>query len=148
MEEITGVVRKLEYTGTFEKKEFATVLRDAVEGFGYSISERDVTGGSGKLKFSWICERNLDGYTKAVIDIKSDLKAKEGETTVLVDIKAKLFTDYKNKWEKHPMQKIIKEIYDSTIYRSTLKNNKDKINNEVMLVIDSVKQFFNMYRIK
>ncbi len=148
MEEILGLATKVSYSGAFSRKDLVTVLRDSIEGFGYSITEKDVSEDKSKLKFTWSCSKNYDDYTKASIDIKFEAKKKGEEGEVSIEFKSKLYTDYKNKWEKGPFYKILKEIYDSTFYKPTLDRFKKKLAEEVTSVVDDVKSFLNMYRLK
>ena len=148
MEEILGSVRKVEYTGNFKGKDAVTIIRDSLEGFGYIIAEKDVSGDKNKIKLVWVCEKEFDDYTKSQINIECTVKSKGEEAEISVEFKGKLYTDYKNRWEGHPIKKILKEIYDSTIYKDALKRFKDKINEEMLAVVDDVKGFLNMYRVK
>jgi hypothetical protein len=163
MEEHVVTTAGVSYSGVFDFKNFYAQLYDIITGLGYVVEERkmiDTQHDTGKrIDFVWECNKTVDDYSQLQINIvvmvlnmvdveakKADQKIRVQKGDVTIDFKARLFTDYKNKWEMNPIFKFMKVVYDKYLYAAQFATWQDRVWNETYAVANEIKSFLNMHR--
>jgi hypothetical protein len=105
-----------------------------------------------QVQFKIKASKDIDDYTKflAEIELTTD-KAKilkDGKTKISGESKlvfqSTAITDYDNRWKGNPWLFFLKKIYDKYFYNNKLIQLEDKAEEELYLVIDSVKELLKV----
>jgi len=153
----------VKHKGVFDLDEFYKFLHDLLDSLGYSIEERkykqkDVPGGK-EVEISWECTKKVDDYTmfriniditiKSLVDVqvqRGDIRVPAHKGDMEFKLKGWIITDYEDKWEKSPILKFLKGIYDRYLYKPTFENLQKKVWEESYTVENEVKAFLNLPR--
>ncbi len=149
---------KLKYTGLFEFKELYKFVHDWFSSYNYIVIEKkyeEKISGEGKdLEIEWMCLRKISDYFRFQVDIrfritnmstveiqKGNMKAKMNKALVEVIVKGILQKDYEHRWERSPIAKFLRGVYDRYIIRSRIEDYEDKIALEVDESVAQMKAF-------
>lgn len=151
------------YNGIFDFNILYRTLHDLISSMGYFIEEpkfklRDTKEGN-EIEIEWNAFKKVDDYTQFLLWVrifivgekqievqKGDVKTKMNRGDVEITIKSKLKTDYADKWEKHPLLKFFKGIYDRYIYKPTYESWEDKVWADMFTLENEAKAFFGLPR--
>ena len=119
--------------------------------YKYSFHERDITSRdtpSGKdQKIEWTAYRNIDGFFRINIDVRTDILRWRGKRAeVTVRFKGYLETDYYNKFiRKFPSWgKFFLNIYEKYILYDKINVMQDKVRLETNDLINQTKKLLNL----
>ena len=148
---------EVNYSGTFDLKEFLSVVKKFFGRYDYDLDEKLYeTKPKDDLKSTfirWNFSRRLDDYNKGSIrlEIKLDNYEEariEGKKVVKGNLKLKInsevIRDYEDKWKKSPIEKFFRAIYDLYIGRE----REDKVSKSVKELTENfrteIKKYFNV----
>jgi hypothetical protein len=155
---------RVKYKGIFEFDDYYRILYDLFTAQGYMVDEvkyrqKEAPDGSREVEIIWKCIKDVDDYTRFLIEVTTfivgmkEIPVQRGEMKTVatrgdieIRMKSVLVTDYQDRWETSPFLKFLKGVYDRYIYRSTFEGYKDKVREEMYLVENEIKAFFNLSR--
>ena len=121
--------------------------------------EEDKGNNKKDLYLQWHAERKIDDYMKFVIEINFFIRGVQGieverggvkvdtnKGEVEMKTTAYIFKDYDNKWEKSPVMRFLREIYDKKIIHGRIEGYETELHEEVNIILDEVKAFLNLHR--
>lgn len=149
--------------GVFVMGDYYKFLYQLITSLGYAVGEDDYTQkdtpGGKEIEFHWTCAMEIDDYTKfslwleckvrrmeEVQVVREGIKEKKNKGEVELTIKGTIITDYNNKWEKQPLLKFLKGFFDRYLYKPTFDEYFQRIWENVYLVANEVKAFFELPR--
>ncbi len=153
----------LKQKSIFDMGDYYKFLYQLITSLGYIVNEDDYsqkdTPSGKEIEFHWTCEMEVDDYTKFKIWIeckvrglqdvqvvREGIKEKKNKGEVELTIKGHILTDYKDRWEKNPVLKFLKGFYDRYLYKPTFEGYIEKIWENVYLIENEVKAFFELPR--
>ena len=155
---------KLSYNGPFDIIEFYKKVEDWISAKG---KEKDIkkkvehVEPSGK-KIEWFIEiwEDLAEYARILVrmralftdvkevKIKKDKRRKRlNSGNVLIIFDGILETDIAGKWQQKPVFYFLRALTDKFIYKFYMNKFEDKLANDVYDLHDTLKDFFNAYKI-
>lgn len=149
--------------GVFDMKDYYKFLYQLITSLGYIVNEKDYSQkdvASGKdIEFHWICEMLVSDYTKFEIWIeckvrglqdvqvmREGVKEKKNKGEVELTIKGSIITDWQDRWEKQPLLKFLKGFFDRYLHKPTFEGYITRLWENVYLVENEVKAFFELPR--
>jgi hypothetical protein len=128
---------------------------------GYKLSEDTYTeklSGFGKeIQIEWKASKKISDYYKNVIEAKWHIlgmndaeveidgkKVKTNKGEVKIKISADLVRDYEENWDKKPMWKFLRGIYDKYIMRTTQDEYEDRLAKKTISFVEDLKSFLNL----
>ena len=109
------------------------------------------------LKVDWYVYRKVTDYFKYTFDIQwrvrglvdaeaevGGKKTKTNKGEIKVKVIGILERDYEEKWEKKPLWKFLRGIYDKYIMRTTIDEHEEKLVNEATDFFNELKSFLNL----
>ncbi len=105
-----------------------------------------------QVQFKIKASKEIDDYTKFLVEIELTTdKAKilkDGSTKISGESKlvfqSTALTDYDERWKGNPWLFFLKKIYDKYFYNNKLIQLEDKAEEELYIVIDSVKELLKV----
>ncbi len=163
MEKIQVAKTMIKPRGIFDMGDYYKFLYNLIQSLGYAIGEDDYSQKelpAGKdIEFHWTCIMNVDDYTQFELKIeckvrglqevqvvRENIKEKKNKGEVELTVKGNIITDYNDRWEKQPLLKFLKKFYDNYLYRSTWESYYAKLNENVFLIENEAKAFFELPR--
>ncbi len=127
----------------------------------FFLSEKkyeEKVGENGKdLKVDWNAFRKVTDYFKYVLDIQwrirglidaeAEIGGKKKKTNrgeIKVKVIGTLERDYEEKWEKRPIWKFLRGVYDKYIVRTTIDQHEIKLIEEANDFFNELKSFLNL----
>ncbi len=95
------------------------------------------------FKFVIKVEWHILGMTDAVIE-RDGKQEKTNKGEIKLSISADLVKDYEDNWDKKPMIKFMRGIYDKYIIRTTIDNYEDLLKSDFKEYISQVKSFLEL----
>ncbi|MDD2444803.1 MAG: hypothetical protein PHX15_01545 [Candidatus Nanoarchaeia archaeon] len=95
------------------------------------------------FKFVIKVEWHILGMTDAVIE-RDGKQEKTNKGEIKLSISADLVKDYEDNWDKKPMVKFMRGIYDKYIIRTTIDNYEDVLKSDFKEYISQVKSFLEL----
>ena len=95
------------------------------------------------FKFVIKVEWHILGMTDAVIE-RDGKQEKTNKGEIKLSISADLVKDYEDNWDKKPMVKFMRGIYDKYIIRTTIDNYGDVLKDDFKEYISQVKSFLEL----
>lgn len=151
------VAGKIKHTGLFVFKEAYNFFYEMLEDYGYIIAEKEyaekITPNGKDVKVEWYVWRKISEYFKFVLKIrifceglsKQEVQGKAYDKgAVKVEINGFLEKDYESRWESHPFQKFLRDIYDRYIIRNRIEGYEDRISEEVDESLSQLKTFLSL----
>jgi hypothetical protein len=110
-----------------------------------------------EIQIKWKAMRKVSDYYRFIIKVKwhilgmtdveaedaSGKKTKTNKGDLTMEFEAFLERDYENNWDKHPLWKMMRAIYDKYIIRTTTDEYETKLITEAENMIEEVKAFLN-----
>jgi len=103
----------------------------------------------------WNSEKKVDDYTKMVIDVtfRGDKleEVKVGNRNLLkgnvsILFESYVYKDYEENWEKNPVSKFIREVFDKFIVKQHFDKIHKDLRAETYAVFDEVKRYLKAVR--
>ena len=156
---------KVKRSGVFDFKElYQFVYRWLVEE-GYDTDEKkyveEATGDTKKVEIKWESYKKITDYFKIemkfewrIVGLKSveveqnGKKVKMNDGTFEVKISGTLIRDYQGTWDKTPMMKFIRGVYDKYIVRATVEKYEGKVFGDVEDIAEQIKAFLTIEGMK
>jgi len=149
--------------GIFDWKDFYKFLYELMQAQGYVITEdhynQKETKNGKEIEVQWNCSQFIDDYTRfdvqlllkvfGLVDVQIERggqKKDMNQGEIEVWITGFITTDYKNQWEKQPILKFLKGVYDRYLYRSRYEELQAKMWEHVYLIENEVKAYFELPR--
>ena len=121
--------------------------------------ETDLGGGAKNIEIRWNAFKEKDDYVKFVIDPsflivaltkveieKEGLKVKTNQGEVEINIRAFLEKDYDNEWNKKPVRKMLREIYDKYVVGARIESYAGELKEDLYSLVNEIKAFLNLHR--
>ena len=155
---------KVKEKSIFSLDELYKMLYRWFENHGYTFQEQeyrdeDMGGGKKHIEIKWYAEKKIDDYFKFIIEInflvvgleeieieREGLKVGTNKGEIEMRIKAYILKDYDARWEKHPISRFLREVYDTKIIRSRISSYENEIYEETYKMIDEIKAFLNLHK--
>ncbi len=149
---------KVAHDGIFDFKDLYAFLYEWLKSLSYTVVENKYSEkikATGKdIEVSWTCLRKLNDYFRAVIKVsirtikltevevtEDGIKVKKNKGTVEIKFSSLLELDYDNKWEKSPITKFFRGIYDKYMIKKEMDGYEDQISEEVNESAEQVKAY-------
>lgn len=149
---------KLKYNGLFDFKELYKFVHDWFSSYHYIVIEKKyeekITAEGKDLEIEWMCLRKISDYFRFQVDIRfriiamssvemqrGNIKIKMNKAAVEIVVRGVLQKDYENRWERSPIAKFLRGVYDRYIIRSRIEDYEDKIALEVDESVAQMKAF-------
>ncbi len=149
---------KLKHAGLFDFKELYKFFYEWFTSYQYVVAEKKyeekIVPEGKDIEVEWECLRKISDYFRFKVKItfritgmvsvevqKGNVKIKLNKAQVEVKAAGYLEKDYENRWERTPVAKIMRGIYDKYIIRSRIEQYEDKLATEVDEAIAQVKAF-------
>ena len=131
----------------------------------YAFQEReyrDEDQGNGKkhIEIKWYAEKRIDNYFKYIIEIdflilglrdieieKDGVKVNTNKGDIEMRIKSYVLKDYDATWERSPIMRFFREVYDKRIIKGRIEEYEDELYEETYQVMDEAKAFLNLHRL-
>ena len=154
----------VKFQGTFDMLDYYKKMHDLIESLGYDIDEdkykyKENPGPSNDIEIEWTCAKTGDDYTKFKIlckpfmDSAKKVEVQKGTARVKLskanlelEIRASLITDFEDRWERHPIMKFFKGLFDRYLYKPTYETWQAKIWEEMYTIENEMKAFFGLAR--
>ena len=107
----------------------------------------------------WAPEKEVTDYFKFVINVeifilglvpteieRDGKKEKTNEGNLRMKIRAEVVKDYEERWEKKPMSKFMRGIYEQYIIRNTVDEYEERLVTEATNFSNEVKAFLELSR--
>lgn len=147
----------------FEYGEFYHFMKQTLEDLDYFINEKSYSHAPSKKRttvgFYWECLKNVDDFNRFIVEIKVEFANMERITVIKdkeknemdrgdgeITMKASLLTDYEKKWEKNPVLKFVKVIFENLFEKSSLEHYKNEVDDEMYEIENEIKSYFNLQR--
>jgi len=112
-------------------------------------NDRDFDDGK-NIFIKWSSEKKVDDYTKMIIDITfkgsklEDVKVGnknllKGNVSILFE--SYVYKDYEDNWEKNPVSKFIREVFDKFIIKQHFDKIHKDLKAETYAIFDEVKKY-------
>jgi hypothetical protein len=153
---------KIKFKGIFDFSEFYKFCYEwGRDEMGLSLSEdkysEKISGDSKDIEVEWTGTRDITDYFKfeanisfrviglTNVEITQDgRKIRTNKGSVEVSIKGILVRDYKGKFEKTAMQKVLRGIYEKSVIPSRVGEYKDKIINDCDEFLAQAKAYLDL----
>lgn len=128
---------------------------------GYSVKEGEyvekLSDFGKEIQLKWEGGRRVTDYFKFVIKVEWHIlgmndavierdgkqeKTNKGE--IKLSISADLVKDYEDNWDKKPMIKFMRGIYDKYIIRTTIDNYEDVLKDDFKEYVNQIKSFLEL----
>lgn len=128
---------------------------------GYGVKENEyvekLSDFGKEIQLKWEAGRKVTDYFKFVIKVEWHIlgmndavierdgkqeKTNKGE--VKISISADLVKDYEDNWDKKPLAKFLRGIYDKYIIRTTIDNYEDTLKDDFKEYVSQVKSFLEL----
>lgn len=151
----------LKHKGFFNFSELYNFCFDWLGDEGFKIAEKSytekVSGGGKEIIIEWEAFKRVTDYIKFVISIDWHIRGmkdaeveREGkkENTNKGDLKMTFrgifVRDYEDKWEKKPLWKFMRGIYDKYIIRTTIDEYQGRLVGKVIGIVKETKSFLQL----
>ncbi|MBI2107228.1 hypothetical protein HYT57_04540 [Candidatus Woesearchaeota archaeon] len=112
-------------------------------------NDRDFEDGK-NIFIKWSSEKKVDDYTKMIIDVTlrgaklEDVKVGnksllKGNVSILFE--SYVYKDYEDNWEKNPVSKFIREIFDKFLVKQHFDKIHKDLKAETYAIFDEVKKY-------
>jgi hypothetical protein len=152
------VTEKIKRVGVFHFKETYQFMYKWLIEEDYWIEEEkyveEVTGDTKKIEIIWSAHKKISDYfrndiklTWTILNMKNVEVEKDGkrvkmnEASFEVKFVGSLVKDYKSTWEKNPMTKFFRGVYDKFIIEGRIEKYEDKLFGDVKDLIQDTKGF-------
>ena len=129
----------------------------------YDIWENEyqetITPGGKVIKIFWNCEREIDDYSKFIIEVRFEMfgmtdievqqageRAKMQKGEINAFISAFLETDRQNKWSEKPYLKFMKSFFEKYLYKGQIEVMQGQLWKEGWDFYNELKAFLNLYK--
>jgi len=153
---------KVKYEGIMDFKEFYKFCYQwlseeaALDIIEKKYSEK-ISGDAKNIKVEWDGSRKVTDYFKFSIEVKFEVlnltsveitkdgkKLKMNNGSVEVTVKGTLIRDYEGKFEKTPMQKFLRGIYEKWVIYSRVKEYEEKLIGDCNEFLSQAKAFLDL----
>jgi len=153
---------KVKYEGIMDFKEFYKFCYQwlseeaALDIIEKKYSEK-ISGDAKNIKVEWDGSRKVTDYFKFLIEVKFEVlnltsveitkdgkKLKMNNGSVEVTVKGTLIRDYEGKFEKTPMRKFLRGIYEKWVIYSRVKEYEEKLIGDCNEFLSQAKAFLDL----
>lgn len=150
----------LKKKGYWKFKDTYAFLYEWLKDKKYSVAEEEyeeTSGGAKEIKIKWVASKKVTDYFKYEIELKWHiLGMKDAEVEVdgkvqstnkgdlKIAIESTFCRDYQKDWEKKPLHKVFRGIYEKFIIAGTVKEYSDKLEDESGELVDELKAFLQL----
>jgi hypothetical protein len=153
--------QKVKNKGTWNYQDFYNFCFEWIKDNGYGIAEKEYTekvGPNGKeIMLEWEGKKGVTDYFKNILKVKmrvlglkdveveqegKKINTNKGDLTF--ELTATLEKDPEDRWEKKPLWKFLRGIYEKYIIRTTVDQYEDRLKDDAKELISQVKSFLLM----
>ena len=151
----------VKYKGFFSYTDLYNFCYNWFKEEGYNLKEEVYTeklSGFGKeVLIEWKATKKISDYYKNIIEVKWHIlgmndaevevegkKQKTNKGEVKISVSADLERDYEENWDKTPMWKFLRGIYDKYIMRTTQDEYEDRLTKKAVSFVEDLKAFLNL----
>ncbi len=156
---------KIEYSGLLSVKELYQIINKYFRDKGYDwreIRHHEYVSEKGKyVEMELQPWKKVSDYAKneirlyiTIFNLKDVVIEKDGEKIPMqrgdlkIVVDAFLVTDYENRWETTPVYYFLRTVFDKFIYRGYIDRFEEKLKNDTMDLISTIKSYLNLYKYK
>ncbi len=149
---------KIKQSGLFDFKEFYRFCYTWLVDEDYDVLEKTysekVTAQGKEVEIAWIAEKKVTDYFKFVLKVswrilgmntveveKNGKKMNMEKGNVEIKVSGVLYKDYEHRWDKGPVPKFLRTIYDKYLIRSRIEHFEGKIFEEADEFLAQAKSF-------
>jgi hypothetical protein len=149
---------KIKHVGLFNFKELYKFFFEWFTSYQYIVAEKryeeKVTPEGKDIEVEWECYRKISDYFRFKVKIiyriagmvsvevqKGNFKIKMNKALIQINSAGFLEKDYEHRWERNPVAKILRGVYDKYIIRSRIEQYEDKLAAEVDEAMAQIKAF-------
>jgi len=132
-----------------------------LEDEGFKIAEKKyeekVSGGGKEINIEWEAKKKITDYIQFVIGLKwKALGLKDAEVEregkkestnkgdIKLEFKATFVSDYEDMWEKKPLWKLLRGVYDKYVIQTTLDEYEGKLIGTAVKFVKETKTFLEL----
>ncbi|MBU2639762.1 MAG: hypothetical protein KKG75_03610 [Nanoarchaeota archaeon] len=121
--------------------------------------EAQMEGGAKKLEIGWYSYKKISDYIKFHIDVKfliigltsaeievGNVKRKTNQGDLEMRFDAWIEYDYEGKYEKSPLLKVFRDLYNKYIIKSRIEGYEAQIHEEIYELVAEIKSFLNLFK--
>ena len=159
------IENKIKRDGVFDFKETYKFIYRWLSEENYDISEdkyqEAISGDSKNIEIVWTATKKVSDYFKFEIKLswrvlglvnveaeKDGKKIKANKGSFEVKVKGTIIRDYEGKWDKKPVMKFLRGVYDKYIIKGTKDQYEDKLIEDVNDLIEETKAFLTIEGMK
>ena len=160
-EKKTIFVQKLVQKGFFNYSDTYNFCYLWIKDEGYDLTEKKykekITQRGKLIEIEWIAEKEISDYFKIVIEVKwrivamTDVEVEENGKKIKTNkgelemkFKGKLERDYEDRWEKTPLYKWMRGIYDRYIIRTIMDQYEEDVFSDAQEWVEQIKSFLRL----
>jgi hypothetical protein len=128
---------------------------------GYKVMEKKYiekeSGGAKEVQLKWVCAKKITDYFMFEFSVSWHIIAMTDETVEIggkavktnkgdlkMSIEAELVSDYEDRWETNPFNKLIRGIYDRYIIKTRADQQEDELEDRANKFIGDTKAFLEL----
>lgn len=155
------VTQKIKRVGVFHFKDTYQFMYNWLIEEDYFVEEQkyveEVTGDTKKIEIIWVASKKISDYfrndiklTWTILNLKNVEVEKNGKRVKMNDASFEvkfagtLVKDYENTWEKNPVTKFFRGVYDKFIIEGRIEGYEDKLYGDVDDLIEDTKGFLTI----
>ncbi|MEK6873329.1 MAG: hypothetical protein AABW91_00640 [Nanoarchaeota archaeon] len=159
------ITEKVKRSGIFNFKDVYQFTHRWFIEEGYDVEEQryveTVTGDSKDVEIKWIATKKVSDYFKnevksewrilGMVDVEVERegkKIKANKGSFEVKFTGNLLKDYEGSWERSPMMKFLRGIYDKYLIEARVKQREQKVVDDVEEILEQVKAFLTIEGMK
>lgn len=152
---------KLKHKGYFNFKDLYEFCFGWLQDAGYMIAEKEysekISGPERAISIEWEASKEVTDYFKYKMKVGFEIeglsdaeveeegkKIKTNKGSLKISFGGTLIRDKDSEWEKKPVWKIMRGIYDKYIIKTTAEERAGKLAEDVTDFVEEVKAFLNL----
>ncbi|MEM4625463.1 MAG: hypothetical protein QXJ28_01720 [Candidatus Pacearchaeota archaeon] len=153
--------QKVKWSGLFNFKELYQFVYRWLSEEGYWTEEKkyveEITGDSKKIEISWESTKKVSDYFKfehklawRIVGMKSVEVERDGKKEKMntgsfeIKITSTLVKDWESTWEKNPMMKFLRGVYDKFIIEGRIRAYEEKVFKDGNDLAEEIKAFLTI----
>jgi len=155
--------QRVKQVGYWNYTELYNLCFDWLKDNGYNTKENEYTEKqkpNGKeIILKWVAKKKVTDYLMNVIELEwhilgmKDVEVEEdgkkvgtNKGEVKIDFTVDLEKDYEENWDKKPIWKFMRGVYDKYVARTTIDEYEDRIEDDALEFIAQVKGFLRLHK--
>lgn len=153
--------QEVKHKGFFHYSDFYSFCYNWLKDEGYSVAEKKyeekVSGFGKEITIEWEAKKKVSDYYRNIIGIKWHIlgmndaevevdgkKQKTNKGEVKLKVAADLERDYEQNWDKNPLWKFMRGVYDKYVIRTTTEEYESRLKSKGESFVENAKSFLRL----